>query len=269
MPVTVRDAGAPGEGRSPGRPGACIERKLSSPLFAAMVHVAEMAGLIADADVVAGRLFHGPPGVPSAYIGSAGLSLTAEQRTDLHRACTADQPIFMQLQERGPGRAIVDIEPICRNTGHPPRHWLPAPLDELCRIDDAFALMMTLDAHCVCALLLLRQRGRRSFEAARRDALAARRPIMRNLLAEAGQRQQRPAEASWPAARPTGDPRARLSQTERKVLDRIEQDVTEREAARQMQRSPHTIHVHVKNIYRKLGVSSRGQLRELLRRSRR
>lgn len=53
-----------------------------------------------------------------------------------------------------------------------------------------------------------------------------------------------------------------LSQTERKVLGHLTNRLTERQIAERMYRSPHTIHVHVKSIYRKLDVNSRAELVE-------
>lgn len=56
----------------------------------------------------------------------------------------------------------------------------------------------------------------------------------------------------------------RLSDTERKVLDLLLAGRTERQAAAEIGRSPHTVHVHVKNLYRKLDVTSRRQLRHVV-----
>jgi DNA-binding NarL/FixJ family response regulator len=57
-----------------------------------------------------------------------------------------------------------------------------------------------------------------------------------------------------------GDLLARLSKTEHQILDHLRTRATEREVAAKMDRSPHTVHVHVKSIYRKLMVTSRAQL---------
>lgn len=56
----------------------------------------------------------------------------------------------------------------------------------------------------------------------------------------------------------------RLSKTERRILDRLKLWETEREVAQAVGRSPHTIHVHVKSIYRKLMVTNRRQLLALV-----
>lgn len=56
---------------------------------------------------------------------------------------------------------------------------------------------------------------------------------------------------------------SKLTRTERRVLEMLRSNMTEKSIADSMHRSPHTIHVHVKNIYRKLGIGSRKQLQEL------
>ncbi|MFN3168612.1 MAG: helix-turn-helix transcriptional regulator [Phycisphaeraceae bacterium] len=51
-----------------------------------------------------------------------------------------------------------------------------------------------------------------------------------------------------------------LSTTERTVLGYLLQGMTERQVANELDRSHNTVHVHVRNIYRKLGVTSRKML---------
>ncbi len=57
---------------------------------------------------------------------------------------------------------------------------------------------------------------------------------------------------------------SRLSKTESKVLRQLHDRLTERQIAEALGRSPNTVHVHVKSIYRKLRISSRKQLLALL-----
>lgn len=57
---------------------------------------------------------------------------------------------------------------------------------------------------------------------------------------------------------------ATLSKTEYEVCELLRTNATERQVAIELGRSPHTIHVHVKNIYRKLAVNSRRDLVRLL-----
>lgn len=54
-----------------------------------------------------------------------------------------------------------------------------------------------------------------------------------------------------------------LSPTETHVYALLLQRLTEQQVAAQMGRSPNTIHVHVRNIYRKMSVRTRQMLYEL------
>jgi len=56
---------------------------------------------------------------------------------------------------------------------------------------------------------------------------------------------------------------ARLSSSQRSILERLVEGKTEREIAEKLVRSPHTVHDHVKAIYTALGVSSRHELASL------
>ena len=51
-----------------------------------------------------------------------------------------------------------------------------------------------------------------------------------------------------------------LSPTEKKVYQLLLQRITEQQVADHLNRSPNTVHVHVRNIYRKLGIRTRQQL---------
>lgn len=53
-----------------------------------------------------------------------------------------------------------------------------------------------------------------------------------------------------------------LSPTEKKICALLLQRLTEQRIADHLERSPNTVHVHVRNIYRKLGVRTRKQLYE-------
>jgi len=51
-----------------------------------------------------------------------------------------------------------------------------------------------------------------------------------------------------------------LSPTEKKVGALLLQRMTEHRIAEHLDRSPNTVHVHVRNIYRKLGIRTRKEL---------
>lgn len=55
-----------------------------------------------------------------------------------------------------------------------------------------------------------------------------------------------------------------LSPTERTVLSLLMRGLTERQVGNELDRSHNTVHVHVRNIYRKVGVTSRKMLYQVL-----
>ena len=55
----------------------------------------------------------------------------------------------------------------------------------------------------------------------------------------------------------------RLTRAECQILQYLRLAITERQIALNVHRSPHTVHVHIKNIYSKLNIRSREQLRDL------
>lgn len=61
-------------------------------------------------------------------------------------------------------------------------------------------------------------------------------------------------------------PAIELTPTEAKVLQLLKQGLTEKAVGHQLNRSPNTVHVHVRSIYRKLLVNSRKELLNKLRR---
>lgn len=71
----------------------------------------------------------------------------------------------------------------------------------------------------------------------------------------------KPAETTQKLDPPLSNPP--LSATEQRVCALLLRRMTERQVAEQLERSPNTIHVHVRNIYRKLGIRSRQELFDL------
>ncbi len=65
-----------------------------------------------------------------------------------------------------------------------------------------------------------------------------------------------------PVLTPTGLTPPSFSPTEKRVCALLLQRLTEQRIAEHLERSPNTVHVHVRNIYRKLGVRTRKELYE-------
>lgn len=105
------------------------------------------------------------------------------------------------------------------------------------------------------------RRNRMIFSAKDKILFQQLRPIASNLLA---QRENTPALAhdEHLQHKRRGAIRGALSPMERIVLEHLRGGMTEKETAIALHRSPHTIHVHIKSLYRKFLVHSRPDLLE-------
>ncbi|QDU72928.1 helix-turn-helix transcriptional regulator [Mucisphaera calidilacus] len=111
--------------------------------------------------------------------------------------------------------------------------------------------------------VFMRWASRPRFGSSEEHALAASLEPLADILSNRQQQTPGPTVAveTRPASQATYDEMlARLSRTEQKVLHYLRQSMTEKQIAEEIERSPHTVHVHVKSIYLKLGVSSRKEL---------
>jgi DNA-binding CsgD family transcriptional regulator len=69
--------------------------------------------------------------------------------------------------------------------------------------------------------------------------------------------------AHMPARLPVSQMLAKITPAERHVLRLLRAGRTEAQVGTAIGRSPHTVHVHVRNLYRKLNVNSRRELLDL------
>ncbi|MFA9479665.1 LuxR C-terminal-related transcriptional regulator [Phycisphaerales bacterium AB-hyl4] len=239
-----------------------VERCLVSPLHGALVQSAECSAMLAEADVVAARVYNPPGWRACAYVGTPGLDLSPAQRVPLQSWPVAKGSLFDRLSAVGIVDRPITLEELFVDGRDPDNTaasiGIEPTLRPSCRLTDAFAITLPIEGACQAVLLLLRHLERPAFDAAHRDAVAARRPMLRDVMRR-GLHAQRPPRLTAVAML------NRLSPTERDVLEMLRRESTEREIANHFGRSPHTVHVHVKSIYRKLGVHSRQQLRSMMR----
>jgi DNA-binding NarL/FixJ family response regulator len=115
-------------------------------------------------------------------------------------------------------------------------------------------------------LIFMRGMARGAFTSDVLSVLDRLRPTMGEVLATGFRREHEGRDSqSHAQGRPATEAEliAKLTRTEREILPMLQSSNTERQIASQVHRSPHTVHVHVKNIYRKLGVTSRRELHDL------
>lgn len=66
---------------------------------------------------------------------------------------------------------------------------------------------------------------------------------------------------SWPMSRRTDD---RLTKRQTEVARLAARSLSDREIAKELGLSPHTVHTHLRNIFARLDISSREELTEIL-----
>lgn len=146
------------------------------------------------------------------------------------------------------------------------------PLEGLGAAVDAMNLRFQLNPHAACSIIYLRCGDNNPFSDTDAQTLERLLPAIQKDTRYSYHRSQRDPdrpETVGPAfgpAKPIDIKQLsdRLSKTESVVLEHLLSPQTERDIAASMNRSPNTIHVHVKSIYRKLAITSRRELKELL-----
>ncbi|MEX0886519.1 MAG: helix-turn-helix transcriptional regulator [Phycisphaeraceae bacterium] len=246
-----------------------IEERLESPLYASLVQVVELMSTSVQADLAGGRLTGLPPDEPNAYVSTAGLAADAATRMSLQQWPIMRGSIFDALHRR----ARPDEPGVFR-----PREMLDEPahsgsplfqcVRQLCRVIDSVGMRRDLTHRVGVLLIVFRCDRSLPFRRGHVDRLERLQPIIDASLARGYRlRSERDGPSlPGPGVLPTTleEMLARLSATEREVLRYLREERTEASVAACMHRSRHTVHVHVKSIYRKLSVNSRSELIERL-----
>lgn len=234
-------------------------RYLSSPLHGALVQSVEVFHGAIRGDVAAARVDLRQPALRESYVAAQRLLLPQDQEAELMHWPTHPDSIFRHLIRHNSDQPVWRLP--CRE-----KHW-PDRVFHKCtgnsrRIHDGLAVKLDLSAYGQAMILLMRCKESPALK--RRQVQLAEKmvPALTKLFTQAiHQWHAQPTHAGRAAPLPADRPLShRLSRTERIVLSYLLTKMTERQIAVELQRSPHTVHVHVKNIYRKLNVSSRRQL---------
>ena len=240
--------------------GTAALRRLRSPLHAALHHAVVTVGEALDADIAAGRFFE------NADTGFTGCVHCLATTTTPVRQAIRDWPFRSHsLFEVGRNKAPAPADMTAPHSPHsdadhphpgsPWRHQLFDPIDQYFIIHDVLCLRLPLSDDAVAVLAFVRCDPSGRFTAddhacrqQLRDPVA---DLLRRALVHA-------TTASLSLAL------SRLSPKELQVARLLAEGRTEPQVAARLARSPHTIHTHVKSIYRKLNITTRQQLMELL-----
>jgi DNA-binding CsgD family transcriptional regulator len=244
-----------------------VDAKLSSNLFGfgALVQSVEVAARLLEADAAAGRLYEVPAPLPTCYGSCPGLAPSPRDVAALEAWPERPDSPFERLRSGRIGEVfgLGDIVPPKAQAAR----RIKCPVEPLAPVLDGLGAWVSVSGQVWAAMLFLRCEGNRPFDEASRQALARyQRPMRERFrlgyrvdlglgeVGGSGQDGETTAAAVY----------QHLSDTERQVLHYLEEGWTEPQIAEALGRSRHTVHVHVKSIYRKLNVRSKRQLREWL-----
>lgn len=249
-----------------------VQTQLESELLPMLVYATELMGRAAEADLTAGCVFGGPPHAPACHVSAARLGLCHEDEFSLDRWPEDEGGLFEYLREQGDRDRVFRPRQVMDELSYGRRRFYRR-IEAFAAVSDAICLTASLPDHpgAWAAFAILRCDDSPPFSDSLLATLERLRPAVARLLKRGLVRQAQPRgfelkhEAGQIITTPvsTGELLAKLSRTEMHVLNHLRQDMTERRIASEIGRSPHTVHVHVKNIYRKLGVTSRKDLLQL------
>ncbi len=239
-----------------------IYSRLESALYGSLVHAASISAPIIRADVAAIRLFEGLDGALSSYVQCCRLGLSAAEEEVLAGWPKHEDSVFEYARRSElfdqvfRPRQLVDELEYAKVRFFRPLEIIAPVTDSLCITFPVLGSMWCMVAYLRCGLSPAFTDQQVQLLERLKPALAR---VVRNGYDHETHRRL-PGVAGVPKSVTAAALLAKLSRTERLVLNYLRSDTTERQIAQTIHRSPHTIHAHVKNIYRKLGVSSRREL---------
>lgn len=247
---------------------AAVRDGLESPLVAAFTHVVGVLGGAVEADLVVLRLVNVATTPHTRLAAAPRLRLPAAGKAALKRWVDADHPLDQVVTNRFPAGHVCRHDDLnAQATGGASGACFDGLRPEV-EVVDGIVTVLPLADHAHAMLMLARCRPGEKFDDHLLTPLRELQPNIARLLLAAYRNQfglnGSPLTHALPPNLTVAQLVARLSSTEQQVLHYVRSNATEPEIAKALSRSRHTIHVHVKNIYRKLGVSSRRQLHALL-----
>ena len=248
---------------------ARVRRDLESPVYGSMAHAVDTLMRVIRADGAVALVRDKNSQIQGSYVGSHGLDLTPEQLHLLRKWTTDPRSTLWHQADHPTEDDIHLLAPDNPADAKSSREIAQAMIAAGIRIN-APSLRMALPSQPPCVILFLRRHDQPPFVPADTDRLRRFTTLASRAIQQGHRRELRRLGRS-PATHnpvatliPAEDLLGRLSATELRVLQRLQLYETERQAAVALGRSPNTIHVHVKSIYRKMMVTSRKQLLGLL-----
>lgn len=245
-----------------------VYSRLDSPIFNSVVAAVGVTSLTVSCDVCAARVFDSGE-ADCAYVDARRLGLSPSVEQTLQEWPRKPDSVFEFSRQAQ-----------LTNSTFRPQKWLEDSslngerylglTDTRCKIVDCFCLAFPLNDHTWVMFAYLRCGNSAAFSPDEMQLLEQIKPAITRTIRNGYNCQLRLTQQAIAQNGGTSPPHlgtdemiTRLSRTERHILQYLFTPATERQIAQSIHRSPHTVHVHVKNIYRKLGINSRRQLQVL------
>ncbi len=239
----------------------------TTDLCGTLLQTAMIAGYAIQADAIAARMPGKAPSDDLACVYQLGPPADSKPRPDLQHWPLGNDSPFSDRFIQTPGNGVSRPIPQSLNDRASFMDCFK-PLHTMGGVVDAVSLRFAMPPRGTCSIVYLRCGSHAPFGGNNVWMLKHLYPVITKDVQHA--HAQWAKHLAWHNADRLGpittiapsvdELLARLSKTELLVLNRLRLWETEREVAQAVGRSPHTIHVHVKSIYRKLMVTSRKQL---------
>ena len=245
-----------------------VYTRLESAVYGSLIHAAAVSTPIVQADACAVRLFETPKGVPASYATLNGRSLNPDAVEALKAWPTRENSVFEYVTNERLTDNAFGLQWVLDRAQNQSQDFL-YPLESYETVVDAYCITFEVSGPAWGMIAYLRLAPNQPFKNRETQSLKQLKPALTRVIQTGYKREigiylphfnNRDGTHVTPSHMTTANLLAKLSHTERLILKYLRSDDTERQIAATIHRSPHTVHVHVKNIYRKLGVNSRRML---------
>lgn len=263
---------------------------LGSWLYGSMIHATGVLGRAFESDLTAVRVYGIKDLEHASFVDTARLGLSSRQdklvqawpvkqgelfdqilRISMRDGVFDPRDVIDKVQEAAEAAEPAEADGTPESASQEEVRNLYAGLSDVITVRDCLCMSMTVYSDIWASVALMRRQGSKPFDEKHQQTLKKVKPAVAHMLRSGCARQGLTAQPATPRKRSGSNGKrystdqiiAKLTRTECQVLGYLRLAATEREISQEVHRSPHTVHVHVKNIYRKLEVSSRSELMEL------
>ncbi len=245
-----------------------VYTRLESAVYGSLIHATGVSMPIVGADACAARLFETPQGVPAIYTAVNGRSIAPPTADALKAWPGQHGSMFECAADLGLTDNAFSLRWLTTQAENEAQGLL-CSLEDHELVADAYCMTFKVSGPVWGMIAYLRFEPGQPFDDSEIQPLKQLKPALARVIQTGYKREigvylphfnGSTGAYVKPSHVTTANLLAKLSRTERLILTYLRSDATERRIADTIHRSPHTVHVHVKNIYRKLGVNSRRTL---------